>query len=455
MITMDTTPQNTTITCPLYEASLSRPEACALLNTEAKLSYRELHELVNGMCALLKCYNHQTVVLIAHHDERTILALLALLRLNIKVVLRHPKLIVLDHLQVIDPIQLSPMPSIQGPKTWDITSIKVFFLTSGSTGQPKAVSFNLGALLKSALGTNYFYQLDTKMSWLLKLPMSHVGGLMVIFRCLLAKATIQLDENMAADFLSYVPTQLYRLLQSPSSEELSRLKRARAILLGGAKTSLSLLQKADSYKLNLSITYGMTEMASQITAGMHSCGHPLPFREIKIAEDGEILVKGACLFSGYGVEDPRQLILDHEGFFRTRDVGTYSKEQGLNWLGRKDRMITKGGENIHPEQIESLLWQITEINEVAFFGIDDEEWGSELVLIVSPFNNTVLKKIDALFEAFVPKFFRPKYSFPYPTQETLKPSYSLLKQEAMRQIALLKQKAVESTVLYSHQRQHV
>jgi acyl-CoA synthetase (AMP-forming)/AMP-acid ligase II len=455
MIIMDTTPQNITITCPLYEASLSHTETCALSNNEVRLSYREVHELVNGLCALLKCYSNQTVVLIAHHDERTILALLALLRLNIKVVLQHPKMIVLDHFQVIDPLQLSAIRTTYGPTTWDITCIKVFFLTSGFTGQPKPVSFNLGALLKSALGTNCFYQLDTEMTWLLKLPISHVGGFMVIFRCLLAKATIQLNESAAADFLSYVPTQLYRLLQSPSNEELLRLRSARTILLGGAKTSSSLLEKADSYKLNLSITYGMTEMASQITAGIHSCGHPLPFRDIKIAEDGEILVKGACLFSGYGVEDPKHLILDNEGFFRTRDMGTYSEEQGLTWLGRKDRMITKGGENIYPEEIESLLWQITEINQVAFFGIDDEEWGSELVLMITPFNKTVLKKIDALLEAFVPKFFRPKYSFPYPTQETLKPSYSLLKQEAMRQIALLKQKAVQSSVLYSHLRQHV
>ena len=98
----------------------------------------------------------------------------------------------------------------------------------------------------------------------------------------------------------------------------------------------------------------MTEMSSQITTQYEphnfSVGHALPFREIMIEKDNEILVRGKTLFQGYlnskNAVCPPKL---KEGWFSTQDLGTYSCRSGLKILGRKDYVMystyVKGNEH--------------------------------------------------------------------------------------------------------------
>jgi O-succinylbenzoic acid--CoA ligase len=155
-----------------------------------------------------------------------------------------------------------------------------------------------------------------------------------------------------ATHASFVPTQLFRYLKG----ECLGANSLKALLVGGASTNESLVQECKERDLPLYLTYGMTEMGSQITCGLYANGKVLPYRDLMIDSTGEIKVKGKSLFSGYLREDgTTHLPLDEKGYFSTRDIGSYDEEKGLVLVGRKDRQFISGGENIQPEEIEKMM----------------------------------------------------------------------------------------------------
>lgn len=270
--------------------------------------------------------------------------------------------------------------------------------TSGSTGKPKIAILPYRALLASALSVNAFLGIDQSDRYLLSLPLNHVSGIGIVLRCYLAGAELLIPEDRheipkETTRLSFVPTQLRRL-----KADLPHLK---TILLGGQHLPEKLIRES-SYPLVLS--YGSTEMGSTITAhkydGTYSLGHPLSGREIKVDESGEIWVKGETLFWGYQNQP-------HEGWFPTKDLGTYT-EKGLTILGRKDRMFISGGENIHPEEIERALLSLDEIEDAIIKVIPDDEYGKRPVAYIKPFTQALKEKLlDKLEKHKIPDHFYP------------------------------------------------
>lgn len=109
--------------------------------------------------------------------------------------------------------------------------------------------------------------------------------------------------------------------------------------------------------------YGMSEASGGITLSNlddfcpGSVGRPLPGIDIKIADDGEILVKGDMIAKGYWkLEDKTKDAFDEDGYLHTGDVGRFD-EKGLLYITdrKKDLIITSGGKNIAPQKIESLF----------------------------------------------------------------------------------------------------
>jgi O-succinylbenzoic acid--CoA ligase len=266
--------------------------------------------------------------------------------------------------------------------------------TSGSTSAPKAALHTLGNHYYSALGSNTNIPLAPGDRWLHSLPLYHVGGLAILFRCLLAGATVALPDPgaplgraiAAATHVSLVSTQLLRLLREEDLDP----GGLRAILLGGGPIPTSLIDEAIARGLPVHSSYGLTEMASQVTATppgasreeLHTSGCLLPHREISISEDGEILVRGDTLFMGYVESDMTDRPLDADGWLHTGDLGELDAGGYLRVRGRKDNLFVSGGENIQPEEIEEALCRLDDVEEAVVVPVPDAEFGFRPVAFV-------------------------------------------------------------------------
>lgn len=314
----------------------------------------------------------------------------------------------------------------------------LLLFTSGSSGSPKIAVLSLNNLILSAKGAATHLGMTEEDAWLLNLPLFHVGGIGVLFRCFLLGGAVALGEenlfNPSVSRLSLVPTQLYRLLQKEEAKE--ALAKKKSILLGGAFCPPSLFKEAKKEGIPLITSYGMTEMGSVITASTLkdaelSLGKCLPFREYCLKEDKEIAVKGETLFLGYYNRGKIERPLSGD-YFLTQDLGSLDEKGNLHILGRKDHMFICGGENIHPEEIERALKEIEGIEEAIVVGVPDSEWGSKPVAFIAKKENFSVDSsliIHHLKEK-LSSIKIPKKYYPLPPYAGIKPSRSFLQKEA-------------------------
>lgn len=270
--------------------------------------------------------------------------------------------------------------------------------TSGSTGRPAAALHSYGNHYFNALGSNTNITLAPGDRWLLSLPLYHVSGMSLMFRTALGGAALvlprkdgSLAENMARfapTHISLVAAQLQSLLNDESAVRV--MQSMKAILLGGSAIPADLLRQARRLNLPLHVSYGSTEMASQICttrAGaeweeLRTGGNVLPYREVNIAADGEVLVRGQTLFLGYWQNGALQRPLNKEGWFASGDVGFFDEKNRLVISGRKDRLFISGGENIQPEEIERQLEQLPQVRRAVVVSVADQRFGRRPVAFV-------------------------------------------------------------------------
>ena len=256
--------------------------------------------------------------------------------------------------------------------------VAVLVPTSGSTGEPKGVLLSAAALTASATGTAD--RLGGPGQWLLALPTTHVAGLQVLVRSVLAgttpvtlegPTTVEAFERAASRmtgsrrYVSLVPTQLRRLLDSPS------LPGFDAVLLGGAGAPEPLLDAARDRSIAVVTTYGMSETAG----GCVYDGVPLDGVEVDVAD--RIRLRGPVLAEAYRHGPLR----DADGWFTTSDVGRWEGGR-LVVLGRADDVVVTGGEKVAPAAVEDRLREHPSVDDVAVVGVPDEEWGEQVVAVV-------------------------------------------------------------------------
>ncbi|MDA8563449.1 o-succinylbenzoate--CoA ligase [Mariniblastus sp.] len=267
-------------------------------------------------------------------------------------------------------------------------------LSSGSTGIPKAVVHTMAAHVASAKGAAVNMPLDPGDRWLWSLPLFHVSGLSILVRCAVAGATaVCLPDGSALDgevldrlevtHLSVVITQLRQLL----SEDDFPSRHLKSVLLGGSGFDETMVIEARKRGVPVHTTYGLTEMASQVTTSSkddppHTSGRVLSGRELKINASGEILVRGETLCSGYYRDGQVHSAIDDQGWFHTRDLGDWDGDQCLTVKGRIDNMFFSGGENIHPERIERAMMNAFDIDQVIVVPKQDATYGDRPVAFV-------------------------------------------------------------------------
>jgi len=331
----------------------------------------------------------------------------------------------------------------------EVESPALIVLTSGSTGEPKAAVLRQRNLSHNALLSNRNIPMKPDDCWLLSVPLYYVSGLGVIFRSFLAGASVAIwnDGASFADVVStarithasLVPTQLHRLLKTP--EDRAYLSRLRYLLVGGAPLSENLARRAIETGIFVCFTYGLTEMASQVTTSrpgealdaIGTCGHPIESGSVTI-ENGEILVRGGSLFAGYLNNDKITCPLTTEGWFQTGDIGAWDDKGRLRVMGRRDLLFRCGGEFVGPEEIERVLLESGMLEAAVVVPVPDEEYGMKPVAILKILPDTAknFEQIISCLQGFaaeqLPRHKCPKKYIPWPEADepNWKPSRAVL-----------------------------
>jgi O-succinylbenzoic acid--CoA ligase len=291
-----------------------------------------------------------------------------------------------------------PETASDGSASWP-SPLALVVETSGSTGAPRAAMLTQANLLAAAALSNARLGLVPGDTWLCCLPLRHIGGLAITYRCALAGAALLLHPGFAAaavaadlgrravTHLSLVPPMLARLLDlgrpPPSS--------LRVVLVGGQALSAPLAQRAIDAGWPLYLTYGMTETCSHIaTSGRLTAvpaagevGAPLPGLELDgadgAAESPALRVRGPLVMAGYANPRRQPGLGLADGWFTTSDLAVRGPDGRLRILGRADAVLVTGGVKVHPERVESALAAAPGVREIAVVGVDDPVWGQRLV----------------------------------------------------------------------------
>jgi O-succinylbenzoic acid--CoA ligase len=385
----------------------------ALVTAEQRWSFTELDGETARIAAAFEAHGIRSgdiVALVAPNSAPLVLALMALMRMGAvaaPVNHRFPASHIDGVLARLNPAMMLDSATLEAfvaealaggnlafTAASDMERSASIIHTSASSGKPKAAVHSFSNHWHSALGSSTNLPFGPGDCWLLSLPLCHVGGYSMLFKSLFGGGALAVPSPEApladalASFpvthLSLVPTQLYRMLRADGGPE--RLRRLDALLLGGSAVSEPLLREAIRERVPVYLTYGSTEMSTQVTtspgpvtSARGDSGVVLPYRQVKIDTDGEILVKGECLFMGYLDEGGLRTARDANGWFHTGDMGELSEEGRLTVLGRRDSMFISGGENIHPEEIEKALSSLEGIEEAVVVPAPDAEYGARPV----------------------------------------------------------------------------
>jgi len=302
---------------------------------------------------------------------------------------------------------------------WQGQRLASVVFTSGSSGKAKAVAHCANNHLHSAAGLLAVFSYTAQDSWLLSLPLFHVSGLAIVWRWLFAggQIVLSLGENFVellsqVTHASLVPTQLRRYLNDIAiSRHPSHLKR---ILLGGAVIPVVLTDKAKALGIDCWSGYGMTEMASTVTAkqadSSTGVGTVLAHRDLMI-DDQQIKVRGDCLGLGYYYRGSLRSMTDCHGWLTTGDLGKKASDNCVNnelfILGRVDNMFISGGENIHPEHIERALLSHPLINQALVFPSEDSDFGQRPIAVIDSIAQLSTKEMNKFLQNKLVKFMWP------------------------------------------------
>lgn len=263
--------------------------------------------------------------------------------------------------------------------------------TSGTTDKPKGVLLSEQAIMTKVASLAVASEADEHDVSLSILPLStlleNIGGLYVPLYCaatsiLLSPETIglkgssQIDpQRLLASIQKYQPTafiiipQLLLLLANALSKGYQLPESIRFIAMGGAPVSRKVLNLAEQLNIPVYEGYGLSEAVSVVAVNNPSVSRPgsvgkvLNAHQVKISDEGEVLVKDG-LFSGYlGKEN------NNDDFYATGDIGHLDKDNFLYITGRKKNIInTSFGRNISPEWIEKELEAIPLIAQCVVYG---------------------------------------------------------------------------------------
>lgn len=268
--------------------------------------------------------------------------------------------------------------------------------TSGTTGRPKGVLMNHDQNLRHYTEYSGLIDLREGDRYLMINPYFHTFGLkagllssFIRGATMFPMAVFDIDrvvDTVAAEGITVLPgpPTLYHSLLGVADK--SKLATLRVGVTGAADIPVELIRRAFSELpfQTLATGYGLTEggtatlsrrgdSAADIAT---TAGLPMGGVELRIADDGEVLMRGFTVMQGY-LDDPAATAeaVDADGWLHTGDLGTIDDTGRLRIVGRKKDMFIVGGFNAYPAEIEGFLLEHPAVAQAAVIGVPDDRLG--------------------------------------------------------------------------------
>jgi cyclohexanecarboxylate-CoA ligase len=298
----------------------------------------------------------------------------------------------------------TPLPSgppLAGPGPARGADLAVALFTGGSTGAPKAVLHTHRGLAHKAVTMVRAHGLGRDDAVLMPAPLAHVSGLLngvlvpgaAGIRCVLMprwdpEEAIRLVGHERITFMIGPPTFFVQMMGAPSfsTEAVAPL---RLVSSGGAGVTPAFVDEA-SERLGARVkrSYGSTEAptitsstaADPAARARDTDGRPVGQAELRIAADGELLVRGPELFAGYTAAAATRAAVTR-GWFATGDLATVD-DGWLTIVGRKKDVIIRGGENIAAAEVEETLAAHPAVRDAVAVGYPDPQLGERVCAFV-------------------------------------------------------------------------
>jgi cyclohexanecarboxylate-CoA ligase len=276
--------------------------------------------------------------------------------------------------------------------------------TSGSTGGPKGVLHTQRGLAGKARSFVGVHGLRPSDALLMPAPMAHVSGLLngVLIAGTVPMTTVLMDRwdpdravevirDERVTFLGGAPTFAMTLMGSAAYSP-AAVASLRLVSMGGAGINPAFVAAAtEALGAVVKRTYGSTEAPNVTTTpsrgrvdvarARETDGCAAPDVELRLAPDGEVLVRGPELFVGYVDPAATRAALDR-GWYRTGDLATIDPDGWLTIVGRKKDLVIRGGENIVPGVVEAALEAHPSVRQAVVVGEPDERLGERVCAFV-------------------------------------------------------------------------
>jgi long-chain acyl-CoA synthetase len=283
--------------------------------------------------------------------------------------------------------QSSPLLPVSSPQPNDLATI---LFTSGTTGRPRGVMLSHANLAWNAASTSNTHGNTPDQTRINILPFSHIyartcdlytwiyrGSRLVLAE---SRETLvrdcQLVHPTVLNGVPYVYERLAERVRASGTPLAAVLGgKMKQLTCGGAAIAPEVEAWYESQALPLLPGYGLTESSPVISVSTPAArkagtvGKPLAGLDVKIAADGEVLVRGPNVMLGYWQDDGATTAAIHDGWLHTGDLGAVDGDGFLTIRGRKKELIVLStGKNVSPTRIESLLTASPLIEQAAVFG---------------------------------------------------------------------------------------
>ncbi len=302
----------------------------------------------------------------------------------------------------------------------------VLMYTSGTTSLPKGVMLSFHDFTAYVTANVEMADGSERGTTLVCVPFYHIAGTaammsnlwtgrrLVVMPQFDARTWLRLIEQEKITHAFVVPTMMKQLLDEPAFAQ-TDFSSLQNLAYGGAAMPLAVIRRAiDAFPKHVGFVnaYGQTETTSSLTVlgpqdhrlegtpaevelklkRLNSIGKPLPDVEVKLRDEagntlspgtvGELCIRTPRIMKGYAGRTDEAAMA--EGWRATGDLGWLDEDGYVFFAGRKDDMIIRGGENVAPAEIETVLMSHAGVDEAAVIGIPSVEWGETVKAFVVP-----------------------------------------------------------------------